>query len=252
MSNSALVNCTIKSPNHSGVRNHSVDRITPHCVVGQLSVESIGSIFVKKSRNASCNYAIGSDGRVLLCVDEKNRSWCSSSKDNDHRAITIECASDLKAPYAMNSKVYNKLVELCVDICKRYNKKKLLWFNDKNKSLNYKPAGDEMVITVHRWFSNTACPGDWLYSHLEELAKDVTSKLGGSAVQKPTQSNQTSSFKVKINTASLNVRKGAGTSFPVVTTVHRNEVYTIVETQGSWGKLKSGAGWISLNYTKRV
>lgn len=188
MSNSKLVNYTKLSPNHSGTRTHSIDRITPHCVVGQCSVETLGNIFMNANREASCNYGIGADGRVLLCVDEGNRSWCSSSNSNDQRAVTIECASETYHPYEMNSNVYNSLVKLCVDICKRNGKKKLLWFNDKNKALNYSPKSDEMLITVHRWFDNKACPGDWLYNRLGDLAKRVTEKLGGSEVKpkKPT------------------------------------------------------------------
>lgn len=177
MSNSPLVSYTKLSPNHSGKRTHSIDRITPHCVVGQLSAETICACF-PAGRDASCNYGIGTDGRVSLCVEEKNRSWCSSSNANDQRAVTIECASDKTEPYAMNSKVYNTLIELCVDICKRNGKKKLLWFGDKTKTLNYNPAPDEMVLTVHRWFANKSCPGNWLYSRMGDLASKVTARLG--------------------------------------------------------------------------
>lgn len=176
--NSPLVVYTNLSPNHSGQRTHSIDRITPHCVVGQLSAESICGCFISPSRQASCNYGIGKDGRVSLCVEEKNRSWCSSSAANDQRAITIECASDLTHPYAMNSAVYTSLIKLCTDICKRNGKTKLLWLGDKNKTLNYAPASDEMVLTVHRWYANKACPGDWLYSRLSDLAAKVTAALG--------------------------------------------------------------------------
>lgn len=180
--NSPLVAYTNLSPNHSGLRTHSIDRITPHCVVGQLSAESICGCFTSTSRQASCNYGIGKDGRVSLCVEEKNRSWCTSSAANDQRAITIECASDLTHPYAMNSAVYTSLIKLCTDICKRNGKTKLLWMGDKNKTLNYAPAPDEMVLTVHRWYANKACPGDWLYSRLGELAAMVTTALGTPAV----------------------------------------------------------------------
>ena len=55
--------------------------------------------------------------------------------------------------------------------------------------------------------------------------------------------------KIKINTDVLNVRSGPGTSYRVTTQVSRGQVYTIVDTQNGWGKLKSGAGWISLEYT---
>ena len=92
--NSSLVSYTKLSPNHSGQRTHSIDRITPHCVVGQCSVETLGNIFLPTSRQASSNYGIGVDGRVGMYVEEKNRSWCSSSAANDQRAVTIECASD--------------------------------------------------------------------------------------------------------------------------------------------------------------
>ena len=175
--NSSLVNYTKLSPNHSGQRNHAIDRISPHCVVGQCSVETIGNIFFPTSKQASSNYGIGPDGRVGMYVEEKNRSWCTSSGANDHRAVTIEIASDTKHPYEMKEAAYNKLIDLCVDICKRNGKTKLLWFNDKDKSLNYNPATNEMVITVHRWFANKACPGDWLYSRLGDVATKVTERL---------------------------------------------------------------------------
>lgn len=180
MSNSSLVNYTKLSPNHSGQRTHAIDRITPHCVVGQCSVETLGNIFLPTSKEASCNYGIGADGRVLLCVEEKNRSWCSSSPENDQRAVTIECASDTTDPYAFKDVVYQKLVALCVDICKRNGKKKLLWLGDKTKTLNYAPKSDEMVLTVHRWFAKKSCPGDWMYARMGDLASKVTAQLGGS------------------------------------------------------------------------
>lgn len=305
--NSSLVVYTRLSPNHSGQRTHSIDRITPHCVVGQLSCETICDCF-PAGRGASCNYGIGMDGRVSLCVEEKNRSWCSSSNANDQRAVTIECASDRTEPYAMNSKVYDSLVRLCTDICRRNGKKKLLWFADKDKSLNYTPKPDEMVLTVHRWFANKSCPGNWLYARLGDLAAKVTAALGGTS-QTPNAdstvwyrvrktwadaksqlgaykelanakacvdkqpgysvfdvngvniytSNTTASavpYKVRVSISDLNIRKGPGTNYartqyiPVGT-------YTIVEEadgQGAskWGRLKSGVGWISLDYCKRV
>lgn len=181
MSNSPLVVYTKLSPNHSGKRTMPIDRITPHCVVGQLSAESICGCFTDPARQASCNYGIGYDGKVSLCVDEGNRSWCSSSNANDQRAVTIECASDKTEPYAFKDVVYNRLIDLCEDICRRNGKKKLLWFGDKDKTLNYSPKSDEMVLTVHRWFANKSCPGNWMYARMGDLADKVTARLGGSA-----------------------------------------------------------------------
>lgn len=336
--NSPLVSYTKLSPNHSGQRTHAIDRITPHCVVGQCSVETLGNIFAPTSKQASCNYGIGADGRVGMYVEEKNRSWCSSSYANDQRAITIECASDTAAPYAFKDVVYNKLIELCVDICKRNGKTKLLWFGDKDKTLAYNPATNEMVLTVHRWFANKSCPGDWMYQRMGDLAAKVTAKLGGATTIEPEKpvsdgalyrvqvgayskrenaDNQLkavkakgfdafivqvdglykvqvgaysvkanaeaqlakvkaagfdafittkagtavsaptfSPYKVRVSIKDLNIRKGPGTNYasngfcPV-------GVYTIIEESNGagdtkWGKLKSGAGWISLDYAKRV
>lgn len=205
--NSSLVSYTKLSPNHSGQRTHSIDRITPHCVVGQCCVETLGNIFYSTSRQASCNYGIGADGRIGMYVEEKNRSWCSSSNANDQRAVTIECASDVSEPYAMNNAVYESLIKLCTDICKRNGKKKLLWFADKNKTFNYTPKSDEMVLTVHRWFANKSCPGNWLYARLDDLAAKVTANLGGSSVT-PSPS-ATGLYRVRKSLADAKSQKGA-------------------------------------------
>ena len=181
--NSPLVAYTKLSPNHSGQRTHKIDRISPHCVVGQCTAEGLGDWFYAASTQASSNYGIDKNGRVGLYVEEKNRSWCTSSNANDQRAITIECASDTAEPYTMYEVVYAKLIELCTDICKRNGKKKLLWFADKDKSLSYEPKDDEMIITVHRWFANKSCPGNWLYARLGDLAAKVTAQLGGGSAE---------------------------------------------------------------------
>lgn len=117
--NSPLVNVTLLSPNHSGQRTHAIDTITIHCVVGQCTAKRIGEIFQPTSRQASSNYGVGLDGSIGLYVEEKNRSWCSSSNANDQRAITIEVASDTKEPYTVTDRAYNALIELVADICRR-------------------------------------------------------------------------------------------------------------------------------------
>lgn len=257
--NSSMVSYTKLSPNHSGQRTHSIDRITPHCVVGQLTAESICGCFTSTSRQASCNYGIGTDGKVSLCVEEKNRSWCSSSSSNDQRAVTIECASDTAEPYAMNSKVYDSLVKLCIDICKRNGKTKLLWLGDKDKTLNYSPKSDEMVLTVHRWFANKSCPGNWLYAKLGNLAQTVTASLSGTQnTSSQLAASATGSYKVKVSISDLNIRKGPGTNYAKTGKYTGKGVFTIVETKSGkgstagWGKLKSGAGWISLDYATKL
>ena len=296
--NSSLVSYTKLSPNHSGLRTHSIDRITPHCVVGQCSVETLGNIFLPTSRQASCNYGIGADGRVGMYVEEKNRSWCSSSNANDQRAVTIECASDTTEPYAFKDVVYQKLITLCVDVCKRNGKSKLLWLGDKDKTLNYAPKSDEMVLTVHRWFANKSCPGSWMYARMIDLAAKVTAQLGGSSGSTGTSTTQlyrvrktwsdsksqkgaykilsnakkcadanpgysvfdvngvniyTSKtttvevpFLVKVSISDLNIRKGPRTDYA------KTGKFTGKGSTAGWGRLKSGAGWISLDYATKI
>lgn len=192
--NSSLVDCVKLSPNHSGKRTHKIDRITPHCVVGQLSAEKIGDCF-PSGRGASCNYGIGYDGRQCLIVEEKNRSWCTSNAANDQRAITIEVASDKTAPYAFTNEAYASLVLLCIDICKRNGIKQVLWFGNKDKSLNYQPAEGECVLTVHRWFASKSCPGDWMYQRMGQLAAEINAALSkdggsvGTSVKVPNDGN---------------------------------------------------------------
>lgn len=64
--------------------------------------------------------------------------------------------------------------------------------------------------------------------------------------------NTPTGYLVKINTDVLNVRAGAGTSYPVTTQVRRGQIYTIVDEVNGWGKLKSGAGYIKLSYTTKI
>ena len=219
--NSSLVSYTKLSPNHSGQRTHGIDRITPHYVVEQCSVETLGGIFLPSSRQASCNYGIGADGRVGIYVEEKNRSWCSSSNSNDQRAVTIECASDATEPYAFKDAVYQTLIKLCVDICKRNGKSKLLWLGDKDKTLAYSPKSDEMVLTVHRWFANKSCPKDWLYGRLSDLAAKVTAELGGSSGGTTFSSDQM--YRVRKTWANAGTQKGAFTVLANAKEVRRHQ-----------------------------
>ena len=254
MSNSALVNYTRISPNKNSPRNHAIDTISIHCVVGQLSVETIGNVFAPSSAGCSANYGIGADGRIGMYVEEKDRSWCTSSSANDNRAITIECASDTTSPYAVNDKVYNALINLLVDICQRNGIKSLKW--QANKALIGQV--DKQNMTVHRWFANKACPGDYIYECLGDIAAKVNAKLGvSSAPSTPAISESKVPYKVRITATDLRIRKGPGTNTAIVQKAIAPGVYTIVseatgEGATKWGKLKSGVGWVSLDFCKKL
>ena len=187
-SNSPLISYTKISPNRTVGRNHAIDTITIHCVVGQCTVESLGNTFASPSRAASSNYGIGYDGRIAMYVEQRDRSWCTGGKDkngniirvngisgadNDHRAITIEVASDTYAPYKITNAAYQSLLNLVTDICKRNNIKQLLWQADKNLVGQI----DKQNMTVHRWFALKSCPGDYIYNLYGTIAQEVNKRL---------------------------------------------------------------------------
>lgn len=224
MSNSTLVDYTRISPNRTSPRNHKIDTITIHCVVGQCSVETLGNIFAPTSRQASSNYGVGVDGRIGMYVEEKDRSWCSSNAANDNRAITIEVASDTTHPYAVNDKAYAALLDLVTDICRRNGIKKLVWSTNKNERVNHLNGCN---MTVHRDYANKSCPGDYLYERHGAIAAEVNKRLGASAAEQETPSSgtdtlykvQTGAFKQKSNAQALEKKlKTAGFDTYVVNT----------------------------------
>lgn len=264
--NSSLATVKMISPNRTPNRNHAIDTITIHCFVGQVTAKRGCEVFQPSSKQASCNYVVGYDGSIGLCVEEKDRSWCTGGKDkngqpirvngisgssNDYQAVTIEVASDATHPYAITDKAMAALIELCADICRRNGIKKLLWSGDKN--LVGQPANQN--LTVHRWFANKACPGDYIYERLGDIAAKVNAKLGVAPAQTVTPVSSVP-YTVRVTATNLNIRKGPGTN-NAKNGVIKPGVYTIVSEatgQGAtlWGMLKSGAGWISLDYAKRT
>ena len=174
MSNSKLISYTELSPNRNTPRTHAIDTVTVHCYAGHASVEDMGAWFSRSSTQYSANYGIGDDGRIGLFVPESDRSWCSSSRENDHRAITIECSSDTAAPNAVNKSVYNSLINLLTDICQRNGIKQLVWSNSAHERINHINGCN---MTAHRDYANKACPGDYLYSRMRDIAADVNARM---------------------------------------------------------------------------
>lgn len=174
--NSSLVVYKKISQNKTSPRNHIIDTITIHCMAGNLSIESCGNVFANKSRKASSNYGIGTDGRIALYVEEKDRSWASSNASNDHRSVTIEVANDGGAGtgWHVSDKAMISLINLVEDICKRNNIKKLVWSTNKNDRVNHLNGCN---MTVHRDFAAKACPGDYLYNKHSYIAEEVNKKL---------------------------------------------------------------------------
>lgn len=267
MSNSSLATYTRITKNKTSPRNHAIDTITIHCIVGQWTAKQGCDYFATTNRQCSANYVVGKDGSIGLSVDEKDRSWCSSNGTNDNRAITIEVASDTTHPYAVTAKAYAALLDLVTDICKRNGIKKLVWSTNKNDRVNHRNGCN---MTVHRDFANKACPGEYLYSRHGEIAAEVNRRLQGAsngggvvvtppAAEKPTGGTTGATvtpYLVRVKITNLNIRKGPGTNYGATGYI-KPGIYTIVaESTGKgaakWGKLKSGAGWISLDYATKT
>lgn len=320
MSNSSLATYRNISPARNSPRNHAIDTITIHCIVGQWTAKQGCDYFTRVE--ASANYVVGKDGSIGISVNESDRSWCSSNSENDNRAITIEVASDTVHPYTVTNEAYEALIKLCADVCKRNGIKKLVWSTDKNVRVNHLYGAN---MTCHRDFANKACPGDYLYSREGDIAKRVNEIIcnnsnetkvsyeigdmveftgnthyisststkgeickpgkaritiiskdaphpyhiiwesgGGSNVYGwvnandiSKQSANISSYLIKVTADVLNIRTGPGTNYATNGDIRDNGVYTIVaESDGKgatrWGKLKSGAGWISLDYVNKL
>lgn len=293
MSNSALVSYTKISPHRDSPRSNKILKITVHHMAGNLSVETCGNVF--QTRKASSNYGIGSDGRIALYVDEKDRAWSTANPGNDNQAINIEVANDGGAPdWHVSDKAMNALVDLCVDICKRNGIAKLNYTGDASGNL-----------TRHNMFISTTCPGPYLQSKFPWIAEQVNSRLGASnntsgsggstyTVQKgdtlseiaakykttvdtlvklngikdpnliitgqvlklPGSTTGFAPYTVKVSVTELRIRSGPGTNTAAKGFI-KPGVYTIVEEADGpgakkWGKLKSGAGWISLDYADEM
>lgn len=237
--NSSLVSYKKISPNKTSPRNHKIDTITIHCVVGQCSVEALGNVFSSTSKQASSNYGIGYDGKIGMYVEEKDRSWCSSNATNDNRAVTIEVACDATHPYAVNSKAMSSLIKLVTDICKRNGIKKLVWSTNKNDRVNHKNGCN---MTVHRDYANKACPGKYLYDRHGQIAEAVNKALSsGKTVNNPVNNPVKEEVKtVKIGMPIL--KKGnSGAAVKTLQRLLRSLKYlntdgkTYIEIDGSFG-----------------
>ncbi len=208
MSNSSLVNYTKISPNSTNPRRDTIKKITIHHMAGNLTVETCGNVFAPTSRQASSNYGIGTDGRVGMYVEEKNRAWTSSNADNDNQAITIEVANDeIGGNWHVSDTALKKLIDLCGDICQRNSIKALNFTGDKNGNL-----------TMHKYFAATSCPGPYLASKFPYIADEVNKRLNPPAA--PTTPTtlyrvQTGAFSQKANATALESKLKAQ-GFPTI------------------------------------
>ena len=195
MGHSKLASYFAYSPNHyNGRKGYVVDTLTPHFMGGNCTVETCGTIFAPTSRRASSNYGIGSDGRIAVYVDEANAAWTSGSYKNDCRAITFECAN--LADGSLTNACWNSLVALCADICRRYGFKGVQFTGSADHS---KQREGYMLLTMHRYFQDTDCPGNWFAARFGKLAEDINAAMGGAAPTPAEPKNNTQGGKLDVD-----------------------------------------------------
>lgn len=276
---SKLVSKEILSPNNS-TRTGRIRRSTPHHTAGKLTAEAIAKLFVPTSRKASPSYCIGFDGDSVLSVPEDRRPWTSSSSINDNLAITFEISNSAGGPdWPISDESLNTWVDIQIDICEFYGYKGVKYVEKPanivgaNAVENWIKTWEDpnyLTITLHQWFAATACPGPYFMRKLPLLVKEIN-EIMDSVVEPekpkdpitPTEPEKPNApfeeYLIRITATALNVRTGPGTNYPVAQTLRSDvNLYTIVEesdgpgVKSKWGKLKSGAGWISLDYTVKA
>lgn len=223
--------------------------IVIHYVGATGGAEDNCKYFYKEYRGASAHYFVGHKGEVWQCVDDADIAWhCGGGfqgsgghtfyqKCTNTNSIGIElcCKKDKNGNWYFEQATLDAAIALVKELMAKYNV----------------PLSN---VIRHYDVTGKICPEPFVRN--TNAWNDFKNKVANKAtVNNSVQNNSStikSSYLVKINCSVLNVRAGAGTGYKVNTTVKRNEVYTIVETKNNWGKLKSGAGWICLDYTKRV
>lgn len=218
MSNSNLVNLVSYSPNHSGTRTHPITKIAIHHTAGVLTAAGIGSVFKSTSRQASCNYGVGSDGKIVLVVDECNRAWTTSSAWCDNRAVTIETSnSQYGGNWPVSDLVLNRLIDLVTDICRR----------NKIKNCTY-TGGKDGVLQMHKWYAQTSCPGPYLGSKFSYIANEVNKRLkGGSAT------STSNLYRVRKSWADSKSQKGAFKNLNSAIDLAKKHNYKVYDNNGN-------------------
>lgn len=238
---SELIRKQILSPNYGERDGQRITMITIHHAAGVINAEPLANIFLNVRRQASCNYAIGNDGVIIGVVPEEKRSFCSSSRWNDSRAITIEVGNSTGAPkWEIGEKAMKSLILLCADICRRYC------------IVPYFNGTADASMTFHCFYTQTECPGPYVKNHIKEIITNINNELCLIPSEPVKPEEPAESFLVKVTCNCLNIRKEASAKSKKVGEITDHGVYTIVEVSNGWGKLKSGAGWICLKYTKGV
>ncbi|MEF9623798.1 N-acetylmuramoyl-L-alanine amidase [Streptococcus dysgalactiae] len=212
-----------------------IDRIVIHHNAGTSDSAARRTWYISTGVGTSAHYQVTPD-KIWGCVSETSVAYHAGDYAVNQRSIGIEHLNDAGAPHwTIAEETYHNSAKLIADICQRYNI----------------PIDDKHIIP-HRVVSATACPGGIDMAKLIRMAQEVAS---GAISKTEITVKPSGTFRVKISVSDLNIRKAPSVSSKSLGFIKAG-VYTIVETKQAdgykWGKLKSGIGWIALNYTKKL
>lgn len=257
--NSDLIDKTILSPNHYNGRiyeynslNEGIYIMTPHCMAYDGSIESCGNGFANPARNASSNYGIESSGRMALYVEEKNGSWCTSNRENDIHAITVEIACEPVHPYKMTDKAIEAYIDLTVDVMQRNGLKKLVWKKTREATEKYQRKYGEAIMTIHRWYAAKACPGDYFISKIPYIVKQVNLRLERNHLE--IYCKKFGSYQVQTTVAGVRCYMNLGGK--VVRRVKKGYKFNVAKVaifnNELWGQGRKSKQWFRLKYIKAI
>ena len=232
-----------------GRGGHKVEFIGVHHNAGNLSIQQTYNVW--QNRPASAHYQVDINGRIGQLVWDRDTAWALGNFNMNQRSINIEHANNTGAAggWTISEATLENGAHLVAALCKAFNLGRPVW------GQNVRP---------HSQICPTACPGaiggaqrDAYMARAQYWYDQMTGSKPAPAPQPAPQPAPAVGYTVKVTTNVLNIRKGAGTNFATAGSVKKGEVYTIVaESAGQgaskWGKLKSGAGWISLDFVQKT
>lgn len=198
--------------------------------------------------NVCVHAFIGKDknGKVRLyqTLPFNYRCWgCGKGSKGSYNDsyIQFEICEDALTDEKYFNEVFSLAIEFCNYLIKEYG-------ISVNNVVSHHEAYIRGYASNHgdcdHWLKKFGKSMDWFRSQLGVTSATFTPL-------QITPINDSHPFKVRVTAGALNVRAGAGMSYKINKVVKKGDVYTIVQTLGNWGRLKSGAGWINLKYTKR-
>ena len=166
--------------------SNTLKYLIPHCTAGNANSSglSTATYFCNTDRQCSANYCIGPND-TCLCIPEYLRAWCSGGEYTvcgltgrmaDYDGINMELSSDTTGKIMYQSTIDN-FIKLAIDICKRYGKNKVLYFEDKYEACTYKPKNNEVVLLKHAYFANKSCWGEAFQKQVHETVAKINDAL---------------------------------------------------------------------------